>query len=165
VSKPELKRNIKIESGQVQYAFNKLFTNVDDSLFYLTAVIYQSDEKSFNEFKIEFESMLESYMKRLETYDETISDSLKNNGLALCSYSSDLIVETTEKTRLSTEFLRFLIKMDGVIKLIDSAWIHGLIEDKKRNDMTDSIQQLAFDIAHLCFRKKHALYHSINKDN
>lgn len=164
MSKPVMTFKVSINTAQAQYGFTKLFKDLDQALFFASAVLPKTDKEAAELMVQSFEQKIEGKTAELTEYANKLKSVIAQEmpNTTLCDYTEVFSRDIEVSSSLSLKFLEFLTVIDECVRVIDTAWISRLISDEQRNQFVDDIQQNIFEIAHSTFRLRKQNMRKIN---
>ena len=149
MSRPIMEAPMELKTSQAQYAFQKLFENVDKTLFFLTVAL-QAKLKPEEVAKVstELEGKMASIRAEIFDFLTPVQKGFSEKGIKLCAYTSPLKKNVRYNSRLGLEFLNLLVEIDTTVAHCDTAWMLGILSDSERNEKADWAKQQAFKFAH-----------------
>jgi hypothetical protein len=109
--------------------------------------------EEINKIKTKLNDLVKNHISKFNFIIKQGSEELAQQGLEKCIYEPEEY-EFEYNCPTSKLFFQAARKLDEVIQITDTLWLHGLIDDMQRAEKVDQAQQYPFVILHTARRLK-----------
>lgn len=143
-------RTVQIDSLQAQRVMHRSFEKLKQSLFSLSVIlpIVSDDEAEIEAIDGYIDEQFLSAEQELATEQARLRKILEDNGIEeVAGYSKPETHKIEIDSPRANAFLRLVTQLDGLMKLIDTAWLLGEFDDKQKKNATFQWQQRLIKLA------------------
>lgn len=125
-SLPSLTQRLVLDTEEAQRVYQRTFSEILKNLYYLSVIarISSDDERAIDELNEQVEVKFVDFFDCLEDEAVRLSALCYDNAVtALPTYSMPLEVDVDVSSPMAKRYLQLLIKLDRIVKLLDSLWL------------------------------------------